>query len=102
MDLDRPIPIVVCRSNGGPFDDVSFVAGYQAGMIDAVLDLAHPCHLNVALVPEALVMQLDLIAMSHGYVVADQVEMGVIDEFGEAVTFRRLMLVKISTPPETM
>lgn len=47
-DPDRPepeamtlvVPFIVCTSKGGPYDDDSFVAGYQAGAVDRMLAIA--------------------------------------------------------------
>lgn len=81
------MPFVVVKSKGGPYDDDSFVAGWRAGVIDKQLE-AHdspavdgesPISVETALLP-----QLDLIAMSHGY------HMKFVpwtDEFWSLVTF---------------
>jgi hypothetical protein len=64
------IPFVVVTSKGGPYDDDSFVAGWRAGVIDRRLEVhdspavegESPIPVETALLP-----QLDLIAMAHGY-----------------------------------
>jgi hypothetical protein len=61
------MPFVVCASQGGPFDDDSFVAGFTAGTIDSTLRA-----LNIAAqvrwyVPSPLVPQMELIAMHRGW-----------------------------------
>lgn len=67
------LPFVACASKGGAFADLPFVAGYQCGLIDAELGLGFA--LNPKPVYTALLRQLDLIAMRHGYhvVVMDSV-----------------------------
>jgi hypothetical protein len=67
------MPFVVCASQGGPYDDDSYVAGYEAGKLDAELALGPP-HV-LAFWPPALSFhaenkpQLDLVAMKNGYTV---------------------------------
>ncbi|MEW1565755.1 hypothetical protein AB0454_22550 [Streptomyces sp. NPDC093509] len=63
-------PIVLARSNGGPYDDTALVAGMTCGALDHELTMTATLHalpqerwLDVRLLP-----QVDLIAMRHGYV----------------------------------
>jgi hypothetical protein len=61
------MPFTVCASQGGPYDDAAFVAGYTAGLLDGRLadpDNGWPIAQQV---PSALVPQLDLLAMRHGW-----------------------------------
>ena len=77
-ELDRPeedgyslvIPFVACHSQGGPYDDQSFVAGYQAGQLARSLAAAAVVGATEvkATVNSDLVKQLDLIAMHHGFI----------------------------------
>lgn len=63
------MPFVVCSSKGGPYEDTAFVAGYQAGGIDMALAAQSAISgegMRVT-VYTALVPQLDLIAMRHGF-----------------------------------
>jgi hypothetical protein len=62
-------PFVVCRSNGGPYDDEAFVAGYQAGQISKALAAAAAVGADRCMftVRTDLVPQLDLIAMHYGF-----------------------------------
>lgn len=58
------MPFTVCESQGGPFDDVAFVAGYRCGVVDAKLadgNCEEPVWSHEDELP-----QLDLIAMRHG------------------------------------
>ena len=55
-------PFIVCASNGGTFDDASFVAGCYYGRAESVLLVGGT---YAAYVPNALVPQLDLLAMRH-------------------------------------
>jgi hypothetical protein len=59
------MPFVVCQSQGGPYEDRSFVAGVQAGSLDHSLSTG-PSPTAVYLHPD-LVPQADLLAMRHGY-----------------------------------
>ncbi|MFJ8690310.1 hypothetical protein [Micromonospora wenchangensis] len=75
MDLPEPdgmelvFPFVACQSNGGPYDDDAFTAGYQAGRIDTALAAAAAVGATTATytVATPLVAQLELIGMHHGY-----------------------------------
>jgi hypothetical protein len=66
---DLVMPFVVCASQGGPYDDRSFVAGYQLGRLDR--DLGVLAALEFASVSRVLytdsLAQADLIGMRHGY-----------------------------------
>lgn len=66
---DLVIPFVACKSQGGPYDDQSFVAGYQAGRIDAALTSLKPVGGTElrATIRTDLTRQIDLIAMHHGF-----------------------------------
>lgn len=37
-ELSLVMPFVVCTSEGGPYEDESFVAGWDLGTLDARLD----------------------------------------------------------------
>ena len=63
------VPFVVCTSQGGPYDDDSFVAGFQAGQIDqalAVLSVSGGDRYHTT-VRTALMPLLELIAMNRGF-----------------------------------
>jgi hypothetical protein len=63
------VPFVVCTSVGGPFDDDAFVAGFQAGQVDQALKMAATANVTEVrfTVNSALVKQLELIGMNHGF-----------------------------------
>ena len=62
------MPFVVTVSHGGPYDDSAFVAGWEAGWLDVMLLSARPLGVTVErYVNPALIPQLDLLAMRHGY-----------------------------------
>lgn len=70
---DIVLPFVVCQSQGGPYEDDAYVAGYEIGEIstmlaqNAFLEWERPVHTgNLA--------QLDLVAMRWSYIVAERVE----------------------------
>jgi hypothetical protein len=60
---------VVCQSNGGPYEDEAFVAGFQAGEISQALRAAKAAGAFrlVRTVRTDVVKQLDLIAMDAGF-----------------------------------
>jgi hypothetical protein len=61
------MPFIVCRSQGGPYDDAAFVAGCYFGEIRS--ELARPDRFVLEMtVPSPLVPQLDLVAMDAGFV----------------------------------
>lgn len=84
------MPFVVVESNGGPYDDAAFVAGYQCGTVDAKLAAAKAVGANhlVEVCYSDLRAQIDLIAMRHGYTV------DVVDEDDEWSTYSFLMDVE--------
>lgn len=63
------MPFVVCASSGGPFDDASFVAGYEAGRLAVLLESLATCGGSNTrfTVHTALLPQLDLMAMRYGF-----------------------------------
>lgn len=80
-DDDRPasgwdmvMPFVVVASQGGPYDDVPFCAGFELGRLDSYLAacaaMDPPALPGRRLVRTASVPQIDLIAMRHGCTVA--------------------------------
>lgn len=70
------MPFVVCATQGGPYEDRSFVAGYELGCIaaDPALVGSTGRHIRTESVPQA-----DLIAMHHNL----SCEVGDADESGE-------------------
>lgn len=78
--LDQPqddgltlvMPFVVCMSNGGPYEDSAFTAGFQAGEIDHALKVAAVSQAATVAFPMVhadLAPQLDLIGMNRGFLV---------------------------------
>jgi len=64
------MPFVVCASNGGPYDDGPYCAGWEAGVLDVVLAtaaLGNRIHELTRPVRTGNVPQLDLVAMQHGW-----------------------------------
>lgn len=59
------LPFVCVASSDGPFEDVSFVAGFQMGRLDAKLAVENLCAMT-DMVYASLEAQADLIAMRHG------------------------------------
>lgn len=64
------MPIVLAKSNGGPFDDAAVVAGFTCGALDQELAITKALHTlpHERYLDGPLLEQVDLIAMKHGYV----------------------------------
>lgn len=69
-DFGLIMPFVVCKSQGGPYDDQCFVAGYELGFIDALLT-SKISLLERYLRTDSLPL-VDLLAMRHGYSIASK------------------------------
>lgn len=69
-EFNLVMPFVVVKSEGGPFDDRSFVAGIQYERTNYVLQIVEPLgYLNFqAFVYKELIPQLDLLAMNLGWI----------------------------------
>ena len=79
------MPLVLCRSRGGPYDDEAFVSGWRLG--DLAAKLAQP---GISSIAESIRaherVQADLIAMASGFLM--NIEYG--DEEWLSVTFTRI------------
>lgn len=64
------MPFVVCESNGGEYEDRSWCAGFECGVLAAGLAAGEP---HGGTVRTANVPQLDLLAMRHGFTVQAEV-----------------------------
>lgn len=77
------MPFVVTKSHGGPWDDESFVAGWELRRLDAVLSQAEGIDFTRALTIIAQIRtdgvpQAELIAMKYGFTLeAGEVDPGV-------------------------
>ncbi len=60
-----PVRHVALVSNGGPYDDDAYTAGYEVGVLFTRFSLRHPKVPMYA--PTALLPQVDLLAMAFGY-----------------------------------
>lgn len=85
------MPFVVCQTQGGPYDDTAFVAGFRLGRLDALLERRTTPEHNEAMQPGD-VKQADLIAMRRGYTL----DVTRADDDGEWVvgTFKRISLAE--------
>lgn len=63
------MPFVAVKSEGGAFDDESFVAGAEFGAIDHNMRIAKAMDLRLPprMVDPRLLAQIDLLAMRHGF-----------------------------------
>ena len=67
MCLERAVmPLVLCRSRGGPYDDEAFSSGWRLGEIGATLARPGISALAESIRPQER-LQADLIAMARGY-----------------------------------
>jgi hypothetical protein len=66
------MPFVVVASEGGPYDDEAFTAGWEMGSLDATLRYNRAHFLRLPL-RTASMDQVDLIAMKHGYTIRHHV-----------------------------
>jgi hypothetical protein len=65
-DGDGLMPLVLCRSRGGPYDDEAFLSGWRVGELDATLARPGISALAESIRPDERV-QADLVAMARGY-----------------------------------
>lgn len=94
-EADLGMPLLVVARNGGPYDEPSLMAGYRMGHLDAVLPSlrALPVAELHVWVPLALVPQLDLVAMRHGFAVTQ-----VSEEDGGSDVTGATVLVCVAEP----
>ena len=84
------MPFIVCASNGGLYDDESFVNGVRYGIWYSLLLLKPSEHSNYE--SPKLVPQLDLLAMNNGYSLSvESIDNEYVDEDTEwvLVTMKR-------------
>jgi hypothetical protein len=71
VDDELGVPLVLCRSRGGPFDDEAFRSGWRLGEISSTLG-----RVGISAVAESIRpwerLQADLLAMAHGYTMTIQ------------------------------
>jgi hypothetical protein len=60
------MPLVLCRSRGGPYDDEAFLSGWRLGDLAALLARPGLTAVAESIRPREL-LQADLIAMARGY-----------------------------------
>jgi hypothetical protein len=60
------MPLVLCRSQGGPYDDKAFTSGWRLGDIAATLAQPGITGLAESIRPQER-LQADLLAMARGY-----------------------------------
>jgi hypothetical protein len=85
-DSDGVMPLVLCRSKGGPYDDEAFLSGWRLGEIDATLARPGISALADSIRPHERV-QADLVAMARGYAMTID---STADAEWLAVTFSRI------------
>ena len=66
---EAEMPFVLCRSNGGPYEDEAFMSGWRMGDLDATLASGGIAMLADSVRPIER-RQADLIAMARGYTMA--------------------------------
>ncbi|MFF7527314.1 hypothetical protein [Streptomyces pseudovenezuelae] len=86
-EYEMVMPIVLAKSNGGPYDDAAVVAGMTCGALDQELKMTAALNTlpHERYIDAPLIKQADLIAMRHGYVLKP----GEVDEASgwQAVAF---------------
>jgi hypothetical protein len=67
---DVAMPLVLCQTNGGPFDDQAFMAGFDCGALHSDLKLSKFMGALPAsrIVKKVVLKQLDLMCMLHEFV----------------------------------
>jgi hypothetical protein len=63
------MPLVLCRSAGGPFDDAAFDSGWRLGQLAAMLGRGEVRSLAESIRPVER-RQADLIAMARGFTIS--------------------------------
>jgi hypothetical protein len=63
---DGAMPLVLCRSRGGPYEDEAFTSGWRLGEIAARLGTPGVGAMADSIRPQER-LQADLIAMARGY-----------------------------------
>ena len=68
-EYEMVMPIILAKTNGGPYDDAAVVAGMTCGALDQELAIAKTIHTlpHERYLDSPLLEQADLIAMKHGY-----------------------------------
>lgn len=83
-EFELMLPFVVTRSHGGPYDDSSYVAGFELGQICGMLpyvdEMERPVHTTN-------LPCLDLAAMREGFEITSREE---IDDTWTQVKFERI------------
>lgn len=66
-EFELLMPFVLCKSNGGPYDDSAFVAGWRLGALESKMEAARAFGLDVP--PQPLYPsdrpQVELLAMKY-------------------------------------
>jgi hypothetical protein len=92
-DLQQPefglvMPFITVATEGGPHDDVSYVAGWEMGVLDAEMRCTSPAIIDRWIHAENE-SQADLIAMKNGY----KVKFGA--EYEEAPGWVRMVATRV-------
>lgn len=67
---DLVMPFIACQSNGGPYDDDAYAAGWELGRMAEELERAQENDwrsIIATTIHSANVAQADLLAMRHGF-----------------------------------
>jgi hypothetical protein len=83
---DLVMPFLSVRSKGGPHDDDAYVAGYEMGILDALLEQQIEPITDRSIHADNRA-QADLLAMRYGYVA----EFGEVEDGWVSMTVRRAM-----------
>lgn len=83
LEEEKTIPYVVGMKNGGPYDEESFYAGYQLGIIKLTLDslLVLSITRTATVVPVKLLPEIDIMAMALGWSIETEPLENACDEY---------------------
>jgi len=66
VDYELAVPFTVCASNGGPFEDGAYVAGYEMGLLAGEFNFTTDPAIEQVIRTDN-VTQADLLAMHYGW-----------------------------------
>jgi len=104
QEMHLVIPFIVCASHGGIYEDASYVAGVQTGKIDVMLQVAASVGASRVAIPfavyTALVKQLELLGMHHGYPMMVAREVGETPEYAAMPQWSFVTFLAAGEEPE--
>jgi len=105
-DYETPYPFVAVKSNGGTLDDEAFTCGWECAAIDSALaNIAAAGGLTFSrYIRTAILGQIDLIAMNHGFRIVQSApvteENFDLEHFGAEHSNQWTFVTMTNLPPE--